>query len=53
MRKQLDKIPLNVTKEELIISINKTIDALNSMLAEIDEDNLSQNIIEILKGGKK
>lgn len=50
MRITLDKIPQDVTAEELVIEINKRIDNINMMLSEIDEDNLSQTILNRLRG---
>lgn len=53
MRITLDKIPQDVTEEQLIAELNKRIDSINMMLSEIDEDNLSQAILNRLRGEKQ
>ena len=49
MRINLDKIPRELRDEELIVELNKRIEIINMMLSEIDEDNLSDNILNRLK----
>lgn len=50
MRLTIDKIPSDVTAEELITEINKRFDVINKMMTEIDEDNLSQSILDRMRG---